>query len=258
MTAGYIEARVTVPSATTLTATNGGGGPTSVAITAGNYYITDLITHVQARLNADRPGSGGATWTVSLSTADGGTGKVTISMSAGTFSITWTTAALGTLLGHSAITTQTSVTGSNACQGIFIPNCPLNVEGDPRIAPRHTDLRETSSPTGLVFGVVGNMLYRHRRLRYSHVVRERTFDTSAADPSWERFIINAHLGQGHSWFTPCSRIRIVDQTGALVGNTTGITTWQMLGVRGVEPVKVSDAWTGLWAIEIPELVSDGS
>lgn len=259
MTIGYVEAQVPVPASTTLTATNLGGGPTSVTITAGDYYMTALVTHVQAQLNALRPGSGGATWIVSLSTADGGTGRITISMSdSSAFSITWTTSALGTLLGHSTITAQTSVTGANACHGIFIPDRPLNVEGDPRIAPRLTDLRETTSPTGLGFAIVGNAHYRIRRVRWSRVINGRTFDTSSAEPSWERFIINAHLGQGHSWFTPMSRIRIVDQTGAYVGSSTGVTTWQMVGVRGVEPQKADEAWTGAWFIEIPTLVSDGS
>lgn len=257
MTTGYVEARCTVPSSVTLSASNGGGGPTSVTVTAGNYYMIDLASHLQTVLNAQRPGSGGATWTVSISTGDGGTGRVTISMSSGTFSITWTTTELGTILGHTTITGETSITGTNAAHGIFIPNCPLSVDTDPRIAPVLTDLRETRSPTGVIFSVVGNKEYRHQRLRWSHVIRERTWDVSAVNPSWKRFLMNCQLGQGHDWFTPSSYVRIVDQTGDYIGNTDSVTTWQMMGVTATEPRKVSEQWTGLWSIEIPGLTADG-
>jgi hypothetical protein len=255
MTVGYVESVCTVPSGTTLTATSNSGGPTSVPITAGSYYIIELCAHVQAQLIATRPVTAG-TWTVTLSTV---TGLVTIAVTAGTFSITWTTAELGTILGHTTITTQTSVTGSTACRGIFVPDRPLNIEDDPRAAPMLTDLRETESPTGFGLAVVGNAKYVHNNLRWSRVSRERYLDTdSGVTPSWERFVKNTQLGQGHSWFTPRSKVKISDHTGALVGSEAGVTKWWFRGVNRVTAKKHDEAWTGAWLIEVPALVSDGT
>jgi hypothetical protein len=252
---GYCEAVCVVPASTTLSATSNSGGPTSVPLTAGSYYMNELCAHVQAQLIATRPVTAG-TWSVTLSAT---TGLVTIAVTAGTFSITWTTAALGTMLGHSTITTQTSVTGATACRGIFIPDRPLNIEDDPRAAPMVTDLRATDSPTGYGLAVVGNVKYRHNGLRWSHVSRERYLDTdSGVTPSWARFVKNTQLGQGHAWFRPRSKVKIVDQSGELIGSNDSVTKWWMGGVTSVTAKKMSEAWTGAWMIEIPMLTSDGT
>lgn len=254
--AGYALGRLAMPASISISATNGGGGPTTVNFTAGNYYPDTLCAHLQTELNSQRAGSGGATWAVSLSTT---TGLVTISMSSGTFSITWTSTALRDALGFAAnITTQTSVTAPAAARGIFVPDCPLALDSDPRMAPMITDHRQTQSPTGFVLGLVGNIHYRLRNIRWSHVTRTRTWNTSATDPSWERFVKDVQIGQGHSWFTPSSRVRIIDQSGSELASDAGTFTWQMKGVSSVEPRKVTENWTGMWRIEIPELVSDGT
>ena len=253
MTIGYVESVLTVPAGTTLSAVNAGGGPTSVSLTAGSYYLSELCSHLKTVLDAQRTG---ATWTVTLSTV---TGLVTISTSSGTFSITWTTAALGTLLGHSTITAQTSVTGATAAHGIFVPDRPLNIDDDPRAAPMLTDLRETDSPTGFGLGIVGNAKYAHSNLRWARVSRERYLDTdSGVTPSWERFVKNTQLGQGHSWFTPRSKVKISDQSAALIGSTASVTKWWFRGVNRVTAKKHDEAWTGAWLIEVPGLVSDGT
>lgn len=255
---GYIEAQCTVPSGTTLTATTPAGGPTSVAITAGSYFMTELCAHVQSQLNALCPFVPTEQWAITLDTV---TGLVSITGDDGsTFSITWTTAALGTMLGHTTITAVSGdVVGSTACRGIFIPDRPLNLDDDPRAAPMLTDLRETESPTGFSLAVVGNAKYVHTGLRYAHVSRERYIDTdSGVTPSWERFVKNTQLGQGHAWFAPRSRVKITDHTSALVGSTGGVTKWWFRGVNRVTAKKQSDAWTGSWLIEIPAIVSDGS
>lgn len=255
MTVGYVEAQAVVPSATTLTATSNSGGPTSVAITAGSYFMSDLVAHIQTQLTSTRPVTAGA-WTVSLSTV---TGLVTISVSAGTFSITWTTAALGTILGHADIATQTSVTGSTACRGIFVPDRPLNVDDDPRAAPLLSDLRETESPTGVGLAVVGNVKYTHTNLRWTRVSRERYLDTdSGVTPSWQRFVLQTQLAQGHTWFRPRSKVKVSDQSGSLLGSDASITKWWFRGVRSVTAKKDDAHWTGAWTIDVPALVSDGT
>src|SRR5688500_14143167 len=89
--------RFAVPAAESMLAQNNGGGPTTVNITAGDYYPDEFAAHLQTVLNAQRPGSGGATWTVALSTI---TGIITISMSASTYSITFGSTNLQDILGY--------------------------------------------------------------------------------------------------------------------------------------------------------------
>jgi hypothetical protein len=73
--AGRLEAYLTVPTAVTITATNSGGGPTAVSLTAGNYTPTELVAHVVTRLNAVRTP---ATWSGEV---DYETGLVTLDCS---------------------------------------------------------------------------------------------------------------------------------------------------------------------------------
>lgn len=261
--AGYIEAQCTVPSSTTISVTTPAGGPTTVTLTAGSYYMLELASHLQSVLNAQRPGSV-ATWTVTISTTGTSpTGLTTIALTTGateSYSITWTSTDLRDMLGFASnISSQSTATGTLACRGVFIPDRPLNLDDDPRAAPMLTDLRETESPTGYGLAVVGNVKYVHTGLRYAHVTRERYMDTdSGVTPSWARFVKNTQLGQGHSWFTPRSRVKITDHTAVLVGSVDGVTKWWMRGINRVSARKMNEAWTGAWMIEIPALVSDGS
>lgn len=258
--AGYIEAQLRIPVSTTITATNNGGGPSVVSLTAGDYFISEYVAHLQTRLNAVLPGAAGATWTVTLSyTGTAPTGLVTFAMSAGTFTVAFTTAAAGTAIGFSASATSAAPTGAASAHGIWFPDRPLNCDDDPRAAPMLTDLRETESPTGYGLAVVGNAKYVHPNFRWARVAQNRYRDTdSGVTPSWERFVKNTQLGQGHAWFSPRSRIRIADHTAALVGNEAGVTKWWARGINRVTARKHDEAWTGAWLIEIPALVSDGS
>lgn len=253
---GYMLGRFTVPASQTLIATNNGGGPTTVNITAGNYFLEQFCTHLQAVLNAQRPGSGGATWTVSISLI---TGRITISMSAGTFTITWPSTNVRDLLGYTgSLTGVTSSTSTDAARGIFVPDAVFAIDGDPRTAPRTTDHRAQRTPQGVVYGMVGNSYRRHRNARWAHVERSRTWNTDTTIPNWERFIEDVQLGQGHSWFTPSSRVVLVDHTGALLGSEVADMSWQMVGIDNVETIAAREGWTGAWRIQIPELVSDGT
>lgn len=83
---GRIEALATVPSGgAAVSATNSGGGPTTVTVPAGDVYLTtaggvsSLITVFQTQLNATRDPAPG-TWSVSFSQT---TGQVTIDCTSG-------------------------------------------------------------------------------------------------------------------------------------------------------------------------------
>lgn len=85
---GRVEAKFTVPSATTVSATNSGGGPTVVTAAAGSYYhtaaggVSGFLATFQGNLNTTRAPTSGK-WTVTLSTGASGTGQVTIDCTSG-------------------------------------------------------------------------------------------------------------------------------------------------------------------------------
>ncbi len=263
---GRLEALVTVPAGVSVSATNAGGTAT-VFLPQNTYFVSTLLSTLQSQLNSTSPLS--ATWTVSLSTGPAGTGQVTIN-GGGTWSLSWTAAGmtLQTLLGFDVTgnisNSVAAVTGSKQCRGVWIPDCPIRLDGDPQRAPIVTDLRTTMSPTGKVLGLVGNVFYRHTKVTWSHVDISRTWEakTTIANSSFELFMKDTQLGQGLSWFTPATPLQIYDLTGTKLGidlnGGTGPTNgWQIADVSSVEPPKADPAWTGRWTIELPQIVSQG-
>lgn len=159
-----------------------------------------------------------------------------------------------------------SQTSTKQARGLWFPDCPLNLESDPDQAPKVTDLRSTMGPTGTVISYVGNTMYRHRDVHWSHVPKDRTWESAVtyANASWEYFANECLLGLGSSWFSPSSELQIYydsNGTSKAVGNTfnsnAGIAGWQTLNLASIEPKKSEGDWTGLWRIELGDIVSDG-
>lgn len=257
---GCIAAEPVVPAEVTISVTSNGGGPTTVTLTAGTYAtLFDVADQLETDLNAQRPVTAGV-WTVSYSAIDAGsTGRFTIAVSAGTFSITWTSTALRDLLGFTDnISSASTSTGDDHAIGIWHPDCPLNINGDYRSAPRSTDLRQSMSPTGRVYGHIGNTRYQHTGLRYSHVPQHKTWAAAETltNESLERFLIDTQWGGGHTWFTPSSRVTIYGPGGLTVGGDSA-PSWSLLELTSMESaVRRIDSWDGLWSVEFPRLVAE--
>lgn len=264
---GRVEAQFVVPAGVTIAATNSGGGPTAVSLTPGTYFPSTFIAHVVGRLNAVRTP---ANWTGSISTGPSGTGRVSLLWTGtGTYSIAWTDPNVGDVLGHPfnlvAVTQGVTSVGAEQARMLWIPDCPLNLDMDTTRAPVITDALVTVSPRGDATTLVGNSMYRHTMLRWSHVLEARIWEAAATTPnaSWETFWSDAHLGLGTlSWFGPGSRLQVYDHAGRRLGldaaANTGVGGWVATkGPTSIEPKRVSEAWAGLWRIEIPELVSAG-
>lgn len=231
-----------------------------MTITAGTYYMSTFVTQLATDLIAGQPVTGG-TWTVTLSTGASGTGKVTIAVTNGTYSITWTSTNTRDVLGFTAtITAQTTSTGTNQARGLWLPDAPLDLEGHPSMAPKVSDLRLSEGPTGLVIGLVGNVKRRHRGLRWSHVplARYREASATVVNGTWEKFLDDTQHGQGHSWFAPASLVQIYDLLGTKLGVDLNSTLgWYLKGVEGVDSKRSQQGFTGFFAVEIPEIVSEG-
>lgn len=269
--AGRVEALITVPTGgVAISATNGLGGPTTVTVPAAsyywtsNFYIASLIDTLQTQLNASRPNG----WTVTFNVT---TGLVTINCSSTPWSITWTSTDLRNLLGFASniVAVSAAQTGTKQARGLWRPDSPLDLQGDPAMAPYATDLRSMRTPRGLVLSIVGNRMFRHRGLVWAAVPRNR-YRSNQADidgAAWETFVCDTQIAQVAptgfsvtSLFRPGARVQIFDHAGIKLGQDfagLGISGWFMQGLADVDAKKASEGWTGLWRVEIPELVSDG-
>lgn len=257
--AGHVEGQFTVPSGIAINATTNAGGPTAVPVTAGSYFIDDFIVQLEADLESGQTITGG-NWVVSLSTGAGGTGLITIAVTAGTYTIAWTSTLLRDMLGFTSnITAQVTSTAAATPRGLWMPDAPVFVEGGHLdAAPMSTDLRQSVTPTGRVFAHVGNVRYQHTGVRWSHCPSHKVWIAEqSAGESFEKFCVNVFWGQGHSWFTPSSKIRITAHTGDQIGEST-VTGWYLNGGArfGDLVSRATDGWDGLWSVQFQSLTTD--
>ncbi len=261
---------MTVPSATSVSATNSGGGATTVTLTAGSYTTTSLLTHLVAKLTADRAPSSGA-WTASVSTGQSGTGLVTINCT-GTWSLSWTSTVLRDLLGHTGNYASVSAaqTGTINARGLWLPDCPMTIDGDPSRAPKVTDARASESPTGLVITLSGTSKRVHRGLKWSHVARAKTWEGAATTTyaSLQQWLDDTQNGDGHTWFTPGSAFQAYwDNAGtdtlvgadlnAGAGPTAGWFLSPAIDDISNHVRRTSADWLQMWSVEFPRIVSEG-
>ena len=269
MSGGRFEAFFTVPSATTVSATNATGGPTSVSLTAGSYTTTSFCAHLQARLIAVRTGG---TWTVTVSTGSAGTGLVTINCTDGAWALTFTTAEVGTVLGFvgNLSSSATPRTGTQNARGLWLPGCPFWVELDPKMAPKVTDSRGTESPTGIVTTYKGTSKYVHKELRFSHIPQARAIKhaettTYASLQSW---IDDTQYNDGHSWFSVGSAFQVYadyNGTDTILGFELNTNTGPTYGWNFSPAVsdfsdhvkRVDAGWLGMWSVNFPRICSRG-
>jgi hypothetical protein len=140
---------------------------------------------------------------------------------------------LSTALSNFA-TYMKSQTSTEQAEGLWFPDCPLNLESDPAQCPRVTDLRMTQSPTGQVFGVSGNYFGRHRGVMWSFVPKAQVWESNAqyVNGSYETFAKDVLYGMGHAWFTPASPVSIwwndagtVRNVGYTYNSSAGVPGW---------------------------------
>jgi hypothetical protein len=246
---GRLEAQITVPAGGyAVSATNGGGGPTTVTIPAGTYYPNDLLTTFAAQLDASRPTG----WTVTVADGEGATGFVTINCSSTPWSITWTSTTLRSILGFTAniVAVSTAQTGTSILDGMWLPDCPmLRLDTSDGATVIRSDARYSVSPTGKVFALVGNVHYRYPPLRWSHLSRSRAVD-SANRNSWTRWVQRTHLGT-LEYFPPGPPVRVYTDATA----DTLLDAYYFAGLADTSQVRPAESgWDGLWSVETPELI----
>lgn len=256
MSGEHIYAQMTATAAQ-ISATNSGGGPSTVTITAGTYYVDTLCAELETQLNTSRPND----WTVEF---DDTTGRVTIDCADEPFSIAWTNTTFRDVLGFTADITAatTPQTGAKQAKGFWMPHCGLNLDGNPVTAPKMDDGRAAVSPTGEVYKISGVTSYRLRNLHFSHVPVAYVWAYAAAlgNADYETFYLDTQAGVGHTWFSPGSRIQIFwDNAGALTALGSGsVTTWKLPAPTTLDELALSvPNYTGYVAVVLGDARSAG-
>lgn len=140
---------------------HGGGGATRT-IPAGTYFWTGVNGALSSFLTALKTAlddGAGVTYTLTLDDdADGelATGKLNIVVSAGTFSITWTSTDLRDMCGFTGnITTQSNVTSQNHVKCLWLPNservgtlAPPPSSSSQRLGVPRRDMSSAVAPAG--------------------------------------------------------------------------------------------------------------
>lgn len=259
---GLWGASVTVPAGVTIEVTTNSGGPTTVTMTPEVYDSPlELITEFLSVLTSTRPVTSGA-WSATTFTGAGASPQLTLAVSAGTFSITWTSTVLRDLLGFTAtITAQSSVTAAGTVRGLWQPDCPLVPSLRHRAAPRITDARYARTPTGIVYAHIGNSRYEHKQLTYSHVPFHKVWrgDELVPNESLQQWLDDTQFGAGHAWFGVNSKCKIYASDGYKVGEDDAVTNWWPVGLTSIQSmVSRVDGWDGLWSVTFPEISADGT
>jgi hypothetical protein len=260
MYSGYLLSQFTVPSGQTIQATTNGGGPTVVNITAGTYAsLEDFRGQLAADLNAQRPVTAGA-WTVTLSLGASGTGQITIAVSSGTFSITWTSTNLRDLLGFTTSPAAVaSATGARHAKGVWIPDSPIFTVAHYLSAPTDTDWRGVATPTGRLFGNVGNTRYRHPGAKWQSCPARKVWRNSESTigESLEQFLLDSQWAQGHTWFSSSRKVIVIAHDDNELGNGIVAGWYLNIGGKMTEIAKRrDDTWDGYWSVTFPELTTD--
>lgn len=192
-----------------------------------------------------------------------------VSTATDTFSVDWSSSGdLRSILGFATQPTSGAYpqVGAYFCDGLFFPDSPVIMDGDPREFPMLSDRRSQESPTGVMGTIVGSVKYQHENLKWQAVPQNRYREQAAylTRCSWENFVKVTQLGQGgYAWFQPGAPILIYDHTNQLVGSdgnggigpSYGWTVPDLSRVRAVRLDK--QGWNGRWTITLPRLVSAG-
>jgi hypothetical protein len=246
---GRLESRFTLSSAWVATFTDSGGA-TVVDVPAGNYYLVDLITAIDGDL--------GPAWTISVSDGESGTGRCTINSTNTPWSITWTSTDLRNALGFTGNISSVSAaqTGTNHCQALWMPDVvKFSQYGDSANGSLVTDFRATKGPTGVLRGFFGNSYRVHDGIKWAGVSNNKAMSHHEVltNESFETFMLDAMTGR-KSYIPVSSYVRLywdadVDGTYAV-----GRLDWR----SRFDLAKVIETWTGLYIVELPPLVVEGS
>lgn len=264
---GRLEALVTIASQS-VTA-DIGGGPVVVSLTDGTYYPTDLLAHVELRLETVL----GVGFTITKDWGENGAGPWTLARDSGTYKLLFASLAQANLFGVATAAAwnaapAASFTSSSGMLGVWLPGCPVSSDDPAGLdfdLPGHleTDRRETLGPTGRLATYQSTSSYPcFERIRWSHVSRDRAlYGVNPAIVSWTKFRRDCLSGGNSTYFpidengrAPTVRFYYDADNNLLLGQATGYDGEYQVALPASEALKRAvPGWNGLWTVEIEEM-----
>lgn len=253
---GKVEGRVTVPTGGwDVACTDESGGPTTVTLAAGDYYLSGtsgLVATLETAINAAMTQA----WTVAIGAGEDGTGKVTIGVGGDpAFSaISWTDTDLRDLLGFTGnVSSDVSYVGTNHARSLWLPDAPINSPYGANDPLEESDYRSVSSPAGHV-SVVGSQ--RRSVQAYSWDMcsgaKTRIAQETTTNESFQKFWRDVILGEA-SWSSlPGGPLRVYPDADVDATYETYKVDGDLL--REFRPQQVEQGWTGLYMVAMPRLV----
>lgn len=233
------------------------GGAHNITIDAGTYYWSSVGNNVEdfaAQLAEDinQAATGSGTFTVSISAAEGGTGKVTIAISSGTFSLAWGTGdglTVRNLCGFAAnISAGASSTGANHALGLWLPDCPVDTPyGLTSDGLLTYDAIATYAPDG-TYKAVSYSSVTNNEYTYQAVSKNKTITAgeTSTNESYETFWDDCIAGQA-SWAEGGKALRwYADASTDGTYKTVCVTN-----ITSPEYYRTVPEWDGQWRIRIP-------
>jgi len=237
-----------------------GGGKQDLAISGsgGTYYWSsvgddvDFADHIKARLEAASVTAGNSnTYTVSVDAGEDGTGKVTIAVDSGTYTLTWGNAEgqiVRDLCGFDDdITAQSTATSALQAKALWLPGCPvetpyhLDSSGQPQLLGA-----VTLSEDGTYNSMVGAS---HTRNEYVYQALTQAKTIAAAEDtgneSYEQFWLDS-MAAGQNWAAPGTRMRWYKDADT---DATYIT-YNQLNILTPGYERVNPSWDGLWRLQM--------
>lgn len=256
MATSKIESLITIPTGDyEFSLTDNSGGPYTITLAAAEtYYHSSLgnqANDLAAELKTLMDAASGRTYTVTVDATVGGTGKYTISVDTGNYSITWTDTALRNLLGFTSdVSSQSTATGANQAKGLWLPAAPIwkeygiESEGKPRSS---ANIQVGSDGTYYAFH--GARTTRDRlRWPVVQVPRVIAAEEDTVNESWEQFFLDCIRGEA-AWAVSGKSLRWYKDAD------TDATYQTYHAVSANEPLvaRVNEDYDGLWSVELEVL-----
>jgi len=250
MSNGRIEAEIVVPTGGwDFDLDEPAGATGTVTVPAGTYTWATFLTAWETALDA----VGDWTYTASISDGEGGTGKLTLSASGGTFTLELADADPFTLIGHTGdmAPAATSFTGAAHVRGMWLPDGPplsLTGLGDDL---DESDETVAESPDGTVWRLVYQRKSVQRDLRYQGISRARCRIAGelVAGESFQQFWRD--VIQGDKSYFSIGKVRIFPDADV---DGTSTQYYVGAGLKDLTPAALKEGWLGAWTITIPRLV----
>lgn len=259
-TNGKLEARVNVTTASgfSMTLTDASSGPLVATLPIGTYYhSTDgdqsntlaeaLTTAVNAVMTE--------TWTFTVDTSEGGTGKYTISCTGATCTVSFNLTNLRDLLGFSGNKSgSTSYEGDDQCKGLWLASQGHQKKnGKPGGTARVSDQQTALNSAGYAYGIQGQD-YKTASITWPMETRAKcwTADEGTANESFETFLYDGIWGK-QAWGTVLGPIRFHPDADANTSSDYG--TFSVMEMGSWDPSELVPHFAaGRWGIVLPMLV----